>query len=291
MTALEAGIHQISADVYHADPGAQPSLSASIAHTLLARSPQHAWWEHPRLNPMRRPRASGTLDNGTAAHALLFEAQKPVIVDADDWRTKAAREARDEARAAGKVALLAKDAVVVQAMCDAIRRQLDQLECDPRPFTAGKPEQSLIWQEPNGVTCRARLDWLRDDRTAIDDLKTTTTASPREWTRRRLWEDGKDIQAAFYLRGLRALTGSDAVWRFVVVENRPPYALSVIGLAPDALALANAKVETAIQTWARCLETDEWPAWPTQVCYAELPPWEEARWLEQQVLEEMGAPA
>ncbi|MGO9960591.1 MAG: PD-(D/E)XK nuclease-like domain-containing protein [Solirubrobacteraceae bacterium] len=272
---LKPGIHALSAEDYHADQIADaPSLSASIAHILLNRSPLHAWTAHSRLNPNYEPRASGTLDHGTAAHALLFEARKPLIVDADDWRSKAAREARDQARVDGQVPLLAKDARVVQAMCDAIGRQLDGLDCHPRPFTSGKAEQTLVWEEAGGVICRARLDWLRDDLEAIDDLKTTTTANPRDWCRRRLFEDGKDVQAAWYLRGLTAVTGADALWRFVVVENKPPYALSVVSLSPDALKLANAKIHQAIAIWRRCLDTGDWPGYPAQVCYAELPPWE-----------------
>lgn len=286
---MKPGIHSISEEAYHADPCETPSLSASIAHILLSRSPKHAWYAHPRLNPEHQPKESGTLDHGSAVHALLFEDKKAEIVEADNWRTNAAQEARTDARRAGKIPLLSKDAEVVKKMCDAIGSQLDALDVTPRPFTDGKAEQSLVWEEAGGVMCRARVDWLRDDHTLIEDLKTTTTASPRDWTRRRLWEDGKDIQAAFYLRGLRAVTGADASWRFLVVENKPPYLLCPIGLAPAALTLAHAKVEKAIQVWGECLNSGEWPGYPGQVCYAELPPWEEARWLEQEALEEMAA--
>ncbi len=282
------GIRSLASDQYHADHIANvPSLSASIAHVLLSKTPRHAWTQHPRLNPNFEPIETAVMDNGTAAHSLLFEHRKPVIVQANDWRTKAAQEQRNEARARGQVALLEKDARHVQQLCDAISQQLDDLDADPRPFTDGKAEQTLVWEEPGDVVCRARLDWLRNDHTAIDDLKTTTSADPREWTRRRLWEDGKDIQAAFYLRGLKHITGTDAAWRFVVVENKPPFALSVISLAPAAVELANAKVQRAIDLWRDCVNTNTWPAYPTRVCFAELPPWEEARWLERQVLEDM----
>lgn len=286
---MNTGIHTMAADAYHADTIANvPSLSRSIAHKLLVRSPRHAWYAHPRLNPEYVAKESGTLDNGSAAHMLLFEGKQAEIVDADSWRTNAAQEERTAARRAGKLALLKKDAVVVQAMCDAISEQLDALDDPPRPFTDGKAEQTLVWEEAGGVVCRARLDWLRDDHTQIADLKTTgASANPREWTRRRLWEDGLDIQAGFYRRGVKKLTGVTPEWRFVVVENSPPYALSVVSLTPEAIALADAKVEKAIAIWRECLTTGEWPAYPTRVCYAELPPWEEARWLEREALEEM----
>lgn len=288
---LKAGIYpDIPSDRYHADQLVkQPSLSRSIAHKILTRSPRHAWFAHPRLNPDHQEKGSGTLDNGTAAHSLLFEGRKPVIVEADSWRTNDAKEQRADARKAGKVALLRKDAEQVMGMCDAVARQLDDHDCKPRPFTDGKAEQTLIWQE-QGVWLRARADWLRDDFTALDDLKTTgMSASPFEWTRRRLWEDGLDIQAAMYRRGVKKLAGVDPEWRFVVVENVPPYALSIISLDAEALTLADAKLDKAIQVWKHCLQRNDWPGYLSQVAYAELPPWESSRWLERQALEEMAA--
>ena len=39
----------ISAADYHADCAPEPSLSSSIARTLLAQSPLHAYHAHPRM--------------------------------------------------------------------------------------------------------------------------------------------------------------------------------------------------------------------------------------------------
>ena len=47
---LEPGIHNLSAEVYHADPCVKPSLSSSIANVLLQQSPLHAWMAQ---NPQR----------------------------------------------------------------------------------------------------------------------------------------------------------------------------------------------------------------------------------------------
>src|SRR6266446_5889204 len=74
----------------------------------------------------------------------------------------------------------------------------------------GVPEQCLIWQERNGIWCRARPDWLRTDHRLVADYKTTTNAAPDAWIRSQLFGLGYDIQAAFYLRGLRAVFGHDA---------------------------------------------------------------------------------
>ncbi|MCR4341997.1 MAG: PD-(D/E)XK nuclease-like domain-containing protein [Gemmatimonadaceae bacterium] len=287
---LAPGIHVITADAYHRDDVCdQPSLSASLAHILCTSSPAHARIAHPRLNPDFERHEEEKFDTGTVAHALLLQGEDvAVIVDAPDWRTNAAKEERDAARAAGQIPLLAKHWDAVRAMVAATREQLDKIEVSPALFTDGKPEQTLIWED-DGVMCRARIDWLHDDLSAIDDYKTSkASANPESWSR-TLFGIGADMQVAFYLRGLAAVAGAAvagmADWRFVVQETYPPYALSVVSLSPDVLALADAKVEWAIQLWKQSLASGEWPAYPTRVCWAELPPWEEARWMEREARE------
>lgn len=274
------GLLDIPADAYHRDDlgNEQPSLSSSIAHTLITQSPAHAKAAHPKLNPNYQREEKEVYDIGTAAHRLLLEGVAGCqVIEADDWRTKAAKEERDAARESGKLPLLAKHWDAVCAMVDATRAQLDRVECDPPLFVDGKPEQTLVWEE-DGVTCRARLDWLHDSGYCIDDFKTTSkSANPEAWSR-TLFNNGCDIQCAFYLRGLQQATGKHAQFRFVVQETFPPYALSVVSLAPDALELARSKVKYAIDLWRTCLERDEWPAYTPRIAYAEAPAWDLAKW-------------
>ena len=290
------GIFEVAPDAYHADAVAKvPTLSASIAAMLCTSSPAHARAAHPKLNPDFKREERTEFDIGSVAHRLLLE-NRPLeeaceIIDAPDWRTKAAKAARDEAREAGKVPLLTKHAAAVGAMFDAAGEQLAAIDATPGFFIDGKPEQTLVWEEEGGVVCRALVDWLHDDYSAIDDYKTTSaSASPERWTR-TLFTIGADVQVAFYLRGLRAVTGetSDADFRFVVQETYPPYALCPIGLGPDVMALAERKVEWAIRRWRICLDTGLWAAYPDEVCFAELPAWEEARWMEKEAREEIAA--
>lgn len=288
---IPSGIYTMPAERYHADPAPEPSLSAGTAHRLVNRSPLHAWYGHPRLNPDYREEVAAHLDFGTAAHSILLDGVDRCVEIAgfEDWRKQDARDQRDLARAEDRIPLLTKDLERMRELCSAVASQLSSFELDPLPLRDGQPEQTLIWQE-DGVWCRARLDWLHDTGDVVDDLKTTSaSANPLAWARNRLFADGKDIQCAFYRRGLRALTGVDADWRFVVCEVEPPYALSVISLASSALELAERKVERAIELWRRCLEEDHWPGYPTEVAYAEAPPWEEARFLEAHYEQEIAA--
>lgn len=282
LPVVGAGLYTMDAETYFADPCEQPSLTSTIARILINESPLHAWTAHPKLNDAHANQEASHFDIGTAAHSLLLEGEaKVAIVDAKDWRTKDAQEARDAAYAAGRQPLLAHQWADVKRMVQSAREQLSTIVAQPPLFADGQCERVLVWSE-HGVTCRARLDWLRDDFAAIDDYKTTSrSANPASFSR-SLFNIGYDVQAAFYLRGLEALTGAVAQWRWVVQETSPPYALSVVSLTPAALDLAQAKVDFAIAKWRECVDAGTWDGYPTEVCYAELPGWEEARWLERE---------
>jgi hypothetical protein len=288
---LTAEVLTVDAAAYHADQLAdQPTLSSSIAKLLVEASPAHARAAHPKLNPNLQRDDEPKFDMGTCVHALLLQGETVFEHLAfPDWRTSAAKEARDLARAHGRIPLLTKDADRVLEMVDAVRTQIAELQVDPLPFTDGAPEQTIVWEE-DGVLCRARLDWLRDDYTVCDDLKTTSRyANPEAWQRGPLYDHGADLQAALYLRGIRAVFGVDARWRWIVVETSPPYALSVVAPTAAVLAIGDAKVDLALRKWKHALATDNWPAYPTTVVEAELPAYIESRWLEREAREEIAA--
>jgi hypothetical protein len=291
---LKPGIHAgVTASAYHADPCSKPSLSATIAKVLCEQSPAHAWWAHPRLNPDFERTESATFDIGTAAHAMLLEGRDICVpVDAPDWRTKDAREKRDAIRGWGRIPLLREQWERVGDLYDAALAAFAELDMWPLPLRDGRAEQTIVWKEPGGVICRGLVDWLRDDLVAFDDLKTTTRgANPLTWAERRTWDLGMDVQAAFYQRGPRKNTGEAAPPRFVIIESAPPFAVSVLGLAPSAMELAHAKVEYAIDTWRRCIKSGRWPAYAGRVSYVELPAWQATRWAEERYIEQEGAAA
>jgi len=284
MNVTEPGIYAMPEETYHADPCPAPSLSASIAKRLLQDSPRHAWTAHPRLNPLFEPEQRKIFDLGKAAHALMLGSDDQFeIIDASDYKTKAAQAARDDAYAAGKTPILVGRWAETRAMVAAGRQQLHAHQEARDAFTVGKPEQVIVWREGD-MWCRSRLDWLPHmliEPLVIDDYKSTgASAHPNEWGRRSLFDLGYDIQAAFYIRGVRALTGLQNVgFRFVVQETEAPYALSVIALTPATLALAERKVEYAIELWRWCLTNDRWPGYPNRTCYIDVPPWHESQWL------------
>jgi hypothetical protein len=179
MSDVAARYIHLSAEDYRADniDPDRPTLSSSIAQILCDRSPAHARAAHPRLATTPVVVEAKHFDVGSAVHSLLLEPQHALVcrVEAKDWKTKGAQEARAAARELGLIPLLDKDADKVEACVAAVRPQLEAYNVTPA-FLSGLIERTLVW-ERDGVLCRARPDSMLPD--TIDDLKTATNALPR----------------------------------------------------------------------------------------------------------------
>lgn len=273
VSITEPGVFDLDAATYHNDPVAGGSLSSSGARKLLAPSCPAAFKAWRDGGQQRRE----AFDVGRAAHAEVLGTGDPIaVIDADDWRGKAARAARDEAYAAGYTPLLSDQAAAVQAMAEAIRA-----DPDAGPLLAageGLTEQTLVWHnDETGVTCRAMVDriaeaWPGDPLTIID-LKTTTCAEPGA-IGRSVEKYGYHQQAAWYLDGVRALGldgGLPADFVFVFVEKTPPHLVTTCRLDTEALAWGFTLNRKARDIYRQCTETGRWPGYADQIVTVGLP--------------------
>lgn len=279
----EGRLVQMDADTYYADPCPEPSLSQSIAHVLLAKSPLHAWLQHPRLGGKARA-ATKAMDEGSLVHALLLGQDDQIVeVDADSWRTNAAKEQRDAARAEGKIPVLAGELDDVRTAVNAIRLQLDLLGMK----LDGASELTALWTEyaedGTPVRCRARLDHWIKSRGLIIDLKKSRSAHPKACVK-HVEEYGYSIQHAAYTRAVVAahpeLAGR-VEFRFAFFELEEPYCLTPAKLSGEFIELGQARWRRAVNIWAECLRNNKWPGYADHVVTLDPPPWAVAQEMEE----------
>jgi hypothetical protein len=259
----------MTAAAYHAGPCPGPELSNSLIKVLLIQSPLHAKLKHPKLNPAYVPYESDRFDLGTAAHSILLEGgEAVVVVDAEDWRTKAAKEAREAAHAQGKAALLERHYRQAMEMA-ALARDFVSRTYLGDIMQTGVPEATVVWQE-GGVWAKARPDLLA---TSIClDYKTTSATSPADFMRSSMVGFGYDIQDSWYRRGLAA-TGHPCEFVFLVQEDSAPYTCYLVQCSESMRELADRKITRALRMWSECLARDEWPAYGHQSYIAQAPMW------------------
>lgn len=285
---LDAGVHDISPIEYQRDPCPAPSLSASIADILVKKSPAHAWLKHPRLNPDAQPDHKTIYDVGTAIHAVALRDPwfKPEIIEAADFRTKAAQQARDAAYAGKRTPLLTHQWEQVEAAAARLIRHIEHDTEIAEPFAKGDTEQTLIWQE-DGIWLRCRPDRIAspNGRLWCLDIKSTgADATPDGWAKRQLWDTSAAVQGAVYRRAFRALFQSDIHLRWIVVETYPPYEMQIFEPSGLAIEIADAMLDEAIARWRWCLQHDQWPGYPRRVCRVDPPIWVQRGHQERQLL-------
>jgi hypothetical protein len=241
----------VPARTYHADAlGDVPTLSRSIAHTLITASPMHAAAEHPRLPGSVEAKASKILDAGSLHHAVILgEGEEELVVlpaQYEDFRTARAREIRDEAWAAGKSPVLAEDYEGACRTAEILRPRICQAVADvvspEEPYgvswvdfgrelvclweertvcphdTDGdgdchrcRPRQGLPTRCPGIVRCRARWDLCLPSCGLLCDLKASTKSYVGRASMERFCRQLDNEESSLLMQGASYQRGLEAV--------------------------------------------------------------------------------
>lgn len=282
---MTATIQRMPAARYHSDPAVRPSLSSSSAQLLVNESPAHAFARHPKLGGTVSNDSASRMEIGSVAHKLALGSGADVsIISADNYRTKAAQEARTAAVAAGTIPILQSD----YDAAEALSKPLAEAASDylGAPVADCLAENVVMWEEAPGCWRRIMVDLMTPDYRRICDLKTTQASVSPQSCQRRIYADGYYFQNAFYLRGLDALDPAGMGLRrfgFVFAEQSPPYAVSPpIELSEAGLDMGRKQVERACKVWDACLASGVWPGYSRDVYVAEPPSWELQRQMEDE---------
>jgi hypothetical protein len=262
------GVFDMDDATYLADPVPEGSLSASGAK-LLVDCP--AKFQHGRTAGETN---TDYFDFGRAAHAMLLGNGAGIaVLDFDDRRTKAYKEAEAEARADGRTPLLRSTHDQAVAMVNAVTanpaaRALMDLD--------GPIEQTFIWHD----LCwrRAKLDKhseMSDGRPIVIDFKTTTDASTGGFTKSSA-NYAYFQQDPWYRDAIRAVLGHpDPAFVFIVTEKEAPYLTAVYELVDSYRRIGEHRNEIAVARFLHGQQTGEWPGYSTDVERIAAP-----RWLE-----------
>lgn len=274
-TITTAGVYDLPAEAYHADPVVGGSLSSTGARRLLPPSCPALFRHWADVGQAR----SRVLDLGTAAHQVVLGVGADLdVIDADSYRTKAAQTQRDTAHAEGRVPLLAAEHDQIQAMAAALRQhELAAALLDP---ASGRPEQAMVWRDhETGVWRRALVDQLRHpnpaQRLLIPDYKTCASADPAAVSK-AIEQYGYHQQGAWYIDGAIALglpSAGEPLFLLVCQEKTAPYLVTVVALDDEALRIGRDRNRKALHLYRRCVHTGHWPGYADGPVTSGLPGW------------------
>jgi len=261
----EPGVYDLSIEAYHGQPCAGPSISSGGLRTIWAQSPAH-YYVDSALNPDREPPADNpAFALGRLAHKLLLEGSTGLEAEFitrpecwDSWRTKDSQVWRDEQTLAGKTIITEADLKAVTGMAKSLARH-PLVEAG---ILDGYVERSLVWQDAaTGV-------WLK--------------SRPQ----RSLGSFGYHCQAALVGMASEAVLGRPMEeFALVWVEKTAPFCVRVTTLTGEDLERGRMQCRRAIDQFAACLASGEWPG-PggsrRDAEYLQLPAWAAKR-IDQQL--------
>jgi len=255
--AYTPGIYEgVSNSAYHADP----ALGSTSLKTLATKTPAHYKYDQ------EHPKTSDAFDLGTAAHSLILEGDESgvKVIDVDDKRGAKWTVPADEARKAGKIPLVSKEWAQVKAMRDAVMAH----PVARFLFANHLAEQSVFWEE-DGLTLKCRPDAWKPG--TLIDLKTARDANPTTFGK-TAHEYGYHQSAAHYIDGVKAATGEELPFHFVLVEKTEPYLVSVVELDVEAINLGRQLNDRAKRIYRECVGSGNWPGYPSGELVS-LPMW------------------
>ncbi|MGH6656561.1 MAG: PD-(D/E)XK nuclease-like domain-containing protein [Actinocrinis sp.] len=267
----------VDEDWYHADPVEGGSLSVSGAKLLL-QAP--AKFDYARHHPHQSTKA---MDLGTTVHGLVLGKGADIAVcHYDNWTTKAARQARDDAAADGMIPMLARDWQQAKAIAGAVLKH----PTTGGLFTEGDAEVSMFWRDAEfGIWLRGRADYMTFfTGPAIVDFKTTKDASPEGFAK-SVYEYGYHRQDPHYREGWASVLGCD--WQdidfiFACVETEPPYLVAAYRVIPAHVELGREQNRIARERFRDCVKSGRWPGYSEEIEDLELPYWG-ARRIEKDI--------
>jgi hypothetical protein len=244
------------------------ALSPSAGFAITNESPLVAWWFHRLLGGHRKKDSDATI-SGKLFHAGLLEDGAGIeVIDADAFRTKDAKAARDLAIAKGLIPIVKPK---WEAMQPTLERIKESIENAGYSLGIGKCEARIQWTEPadnatGGVVCHARLDWISHDCLHIIDLKTTEGSVHPDTCAAKLVREGGALQEAANIGAISRLFPELAGridFTFLFIQTKEPFDVVPIESDGSMRELGEAQWQRAVKLWAECMESGKWPGHST----------------------------
>lgn len=262
-----ARIIECSEAEYHGDPCERPSLNQSIAKRIVRECPLVGWQFHPKLGKTQLDQDEADRETkatlaGKVIHKLLLGRGPDIaVLDFGDFRTNRAKDARDEAKAAGQLPVLTTHFSEFELTAGIMR---DKLEARGIVFD-GRSEVAFEFLEDGErgpVVCRARMDHINLDRPLIIDPKTIRSAHP-DACAQQIYDFGYDIQFAAYTNCIAKYLDcdpEDVEYLIPFMEIEPPYLITPIDFrkCPDYREIGRKNWSRAVFEWEQALATNLW---------------------------------
>ena len=286
---------------YHSNPLPYPALTQSINKVLVSEDQTPAHAKHKMDGGWSEP--TPQMEEGTVWHAIVqgrgheldvIESGEVTNKNGDpvcDFKSDAAKERQQQARAQGKVAVFREK---YDRIAEAARSVRHAIEAQYRLSFSEDClfEKAFAWREEaaNGVIvgCRCKTDIIVDPvdewgLLRIIDLKFVECASPRV-VANAIASFCYEGQGYSYSRAVSICADLNYTPQYTLacVEREDPHLVSFHELTPELYEDGAVQWHVGVNRFAQCLKSGRWPGYQEEGHFhqPQQPAWKR-RWIEK----------
>lgn len=299
----EPGFYNISLDRHHAQPCDGPSVTSGVLRQMELATPADVWafhmlnpnrWEKEQTAALRLGRAMAAYVEGgmdaVAQQFIVLPEDRPRKPTAQQIAAFDAGSASPAATASvtfwrageadGRDVLSAAEKTMIEDMGKVLAQ--DPAAC---AVMGGIPEVTMAWKdERTGLWLLSRPDTVSFDGMMSDYKKMNTQGRPfnHRVVDQRITEHGYDMQMAFAAEVFERITGNwPGVVGIVAQWDQPPHHVILREISEEDLRIAQFRNRRAIDRFAECLASGDWPGPGADVGVYHRPDWQRDMLLEQ----------
>lgn len=156
--------------------------------------------------------------------------------------------------------LVAEKDIITQEQFEQIDAMRNAMLATPfvSKLINGEHEVSFFWvDEDTGLPCKCRPDSMNDKLHIVIDYKTCEDAETETFMKNAI-RLGYDVQASYYLDGVKANTGEDYIFVFIAQEKKPPYAVNILQASDVFIKSGRETYKALLETYKECSENNNW---------------------------------
>ena len=256
-------VYDLPNDEYHSMEGISKS-----SLDLIHKSPAH--YKYFLENPREQTEAMAI---GSAVHTAVLEPdlfdKEYVVAPKIDRRTKKGKEEYAEfVEENGDKKTLDKP---TYEMIMGISDKVNSIPLFQSIMDGAKTEVSAFYRDGD-ILRKSRADIYREDG-ILADLKTCQDASYAA-VQRSIHSWRYYVQSPFYLDNFTLATNRKYdQFIFIFVEKTPPFGVAFYAADKTMIQRGQVEYKADLDTYRKCLETNEWPDYPQEIMSVSLPPW------------------
>lgn len=217
-------------------------------------------------------RQSPKIRFGKLVHALALEPkifEKKVAVIDGSRNSKAVKGEIAAAEANNKLVCKSTELEDCKGAVEALKSH----DLVKNIFDGADHEVSMFWNDENDNYCKARFDIVNLSKNCIFDLKVTGIDLSKPFkVRNHIYDMKYHWQIAFYKSAAEQLFDKKFKYNgLIFIEDKPPYGIKPYIINEHTLDLALREMEPVIESYKKCVETNNWDSYEEKIYEGEVP--------------------